>query len=190
MDLKRGELVVGIKIDSIMHKEQKKFIKSIRKIYPKYFMFKDVLDVGSRDINGSNRFLFWFCRYEGIDVVGGKNVDVTTLAHEYNPNKKYDVVISTEMLEHDEYWLQSLKVMYMLLKPGGLLLITAAGKNRDKHMSDYYKNITREMLIQGLEPDKYFGIYGIIENAIPSDIYFFGIKGYKKTAVNGYDRKS
>ena len=49
------------------------------KRYGNLFKNKKVLDIGSLDINGSNRFLFEDCNYLGIDVGEGKNVDFTVM---------------------------------------------------------------------------------------------------------------
>jgi len=68
-----------------MHKEQKNFCRSVKKQFPEYFRRKKVVDVGSLDINGSNRPLFKKCLYVGIDLIEGKNVDMIGNAHELRP---------------------------------------------------------------------------------------------------------
>ena len=145
-----------------MHKRVVKFCERIKNLHPHNFFGKDVLDCGSLDINGNNRYLFEGCQYTGIDIAEGKNVDVVTPVHVFNPQKKYDVVISTEMLEHDRHYKESLRNMERLTKPGGLLLLTAAGTNRPEHGTsaahpkdspkthDYYRNITVEMIAESL----------------------------------------
>ena len=50
------------------HKAQREFCDSVRVKYPEMFKGKKVLDVGSLDNNGNNRFLFENCEYIGIDV--------------------------------------------------------------------------------------------------------------------------
>jgi SAM-dependent methyltransferase len=89
------------------------------------------------------------------------------------------------MLEHDEYFAASLNAMFKLLKPGGLLLLTAAGHGREEHGTlnrapksspgthDYYRNIDVTMLMQGLDLTK-FSWYEI--SYINTDIRFAGIK--------------
>ena len=148
-----------------------------------------MVDVGSLDINGSNRGLFRKCDYRGIDIVRGKNVDEVGLAHLLlcNLDNYFDTVISTEMLEHDKYWELSLHAMYRALKPGGLLLITAAGDGREEHGThdhhaycspgtlDYYCNISNEMFASVLCP-KMFKTYFINQNPKSFDINFYGIK--------------
>ena len=169
-----------------MHKEVRRFCGSIKQMFPEYFSRKEVLDCGSLDINGNNRYFFDGCKYTGIDIVEGRNVDVVTRVHEFNPGKQYDVVVSTEMLEHDSNYLVSLIKMRNLTKSNGLLIFTAAGLNRPEHGTsschpkdsplthDYYKNITSDMIIDALLPEEHFSWFEI--SYINTDIRFAGIK--------------
>jgi len=84
-----------------MHKAVKEFIRDLSLLYPEFFTQVKVLDCGSLDINGSNRQFFKDSSYIGIDIVDGRNVDYVTRVHKFNAPGLYDVVISTEMLEHD-----------------------------------------------------------------------------------------
>lgn len=168
-----------------MHKEVKLFCQSVKLLYPMHFSGVDVLDCGSLDINGNNRYLFDKSNYLGIDIVRGNNVDIVTRVHEFKPSNKFDCIISTEMLEHDEYFAASLNAMFKLLKPGGLLLITAAGHGRKEHgthnftpqdsplTQSYYRNIDVTMLLQGLELTNFYE-YTISYRR--TDIRFAGIK--------------
>lgn len=168
-----------------MHKRVKQFCENIRTLYPDWFTGKDVLDCGSLDINGNNRYLFQNCNYTGIDIVPGRNVDIVTPIHKYRPWKKFDVILSTEMLEHDEYYKRSLQNMVTLLKPKGLLLITAAGTGRPEHGTatahpndspathGYYQNITVGMIAASINLDD-FEWFTISYDT--TDIRFAGIK--------------
>lgn len=168
-----------------MHKEVKRFCMSVKKEHPQYFKNTDVLDCGSLDINGNNRYLFDDCNYMGIDIVEGKNVDIVSRIHDFKTDFQYDCVISTEMLEHDEYFTASLNTMFNCTKPGGLLMITAAGHGREEHGTfemkpedspmtrDYYRNVNVSMLLQGLDLTK-FNWYTI--SYFKTDIRFAGIK--------------
>ena len=168
------------------HKQQQEFCLKIQKRFPEKFKGEDVVDLGSLDINGNNRYLFTDCRYIGVDLAPGKNVDVISKAHEFKPfYVKYGVVISTEMLEHDRYYRESLKNMVDLLLPGGLLLITCATVGRPEHgtkatslgdspfTGGYYKNITEDDIRENLKVEdfKEYELY-IMSN----DLYFVGIK--------------
>lgn len=171
-----------------MHTEQKEFCKKVRKRFPLRFINARVIDVGSLDINGNNRYLFTFSNYTGVDIVDGKNVDIVGMAKDVLPGmKKADIVISTEMLEHDKTWDESLKAMYNAVKPGGLLIITAAGTGRREHgttatspadspaTNDYYCNITHKMFGAVLGPEL-FDEYFIKHDWRQSDFNFYGIK--------------
>ena len=83
------------------HEAQTDFVKSIREKHRDHFTGKRVLEVGSRNINGSVRNFFFECDYVGLDYHRGRGVDVTGLAHEYDTRDPFDVVISCEAFEHD-----------------------------------------------------------------------------------------
>lgn len=168
-----------------MHKAVKIYCSRILAKFPSMFNNKDVLDCGSLDINGNNRYLFTNCRHTGIDIVDGKNVDVVCRLHKYITGKQFDVIISTEMLEHDSFLEKSLQRMFQLLKPGGLLLLTAAGYGREEHGTtamhpgdsplthDYYKNLDPADFYKNL-PLEQFSWYEISYKG--TDIRFTGIK--------------
>jgi len=172
-----------------MHKRVQKFCSSQVERFSKRGLIAanpDVLDCGSLNINGNNRYLFPKAKsYTGIDIVDGPNVDVVTRVGEFETDKRFDVVISTEMLEHDEQWAFSLAKMCCLLKPGGFLLITAAGEGRPEHGTtehlpndsplthNHYGNITMEMLATGLKIWE-FSHFEI--RCVADDIQFVGIK--------------
>src|SRR5574343_1072721 len=112
------------------HKEQKDFFNKVKEKYPNNFKNIKVVDFGSLDVNGSLKDMFDNCEYLGVDIVQGNNVDIVTKAHEFTSDVQYDTVISGEMLEHDEYWKQSLMNMYNVCKQGGLIAISCAGEGR------------------------------------------------------------
>jgi SAM-dependent methyltransferase len=172
------------------HKAHRKFVRSVRSKFPKYFRGTSVADVGSLDINGSNRRFFrWPARYVGIDIVKGKNVDIVGFGHEVLPRLvvRFDTIISTNSAEHDKHWEKTFAAMYEQLLPGGLLLINAAGDGFEEHgtydfhswaspgTNDYYKNISNEMLSSVLKPDM-FSIYYLGQNTPSHDCQFYGIK--------------
>jgi hypothetical protein len=134
-----------------MHKEVKIFLSELKEKYPDYFNNKRVLELGSLNINGSPREFFTDCDYIGIDRVNGKGVDVVIEAHKYKTDKKFDVIITTEMLEHDKYADLSIENAKSLLKKGGVIIGTAANIHRKIHFERcgkdrFYKNISREQV--------------------------------------------
>lgn len=168
-----------------MHKNVRLFCELIKKHFPQYFTRVNVLDCGSLDINGNNRYLFESSIYTGIDIVDGANVDFVTNVHQFYPAWTYDVVVSTEMLEHDRNFQLSLQTMFRLTRSGGLLLFTAAGTGRPEHGTtdhhpkdsplthNYYQNITARMIIAALNLDQ-FSWFEI--SYLGTDIRFAGIK--------------
>jgi autotransporter strand-loop-strand O-heptosyltransferase len=180
------------------HQQQQEFCTKISNEFPKYFTGKKVLDIGSLDINGNNRFFLTDCNYIGLDVGEGSNVDVVQVAHLYDaPDEQFDLIISTEVFEHDMFYQKSIQNIIRMLKPGGAFIFTCASTGRPEHgtrnsdgswaapllaniseeWSDYYMNLTESDIrqIKGFEeafPD------GIFEyNSNPGDLYFFGVKG-------------
>ncbi len=137
-----------------MHQPILDFCYGLREAYPDFFKGQKVLEVGSHDINGSVRPLFTDCEYTGIDLGPGKGVDLVVHVCDFLPDKrKFDVVISTEAMEHDKRWSYSLLRMYGLLRQGGLLVLTFATLGREEHGTysahpecspetlDHYENI-------------------------------------------------
>lgn len=172
------------------HPEQRIFCLAVKEVFPQFFSNVRVLDVGSLDINGNNRFLFDDCGYLGIDIGEGANVDVVCPAHRFFA-RPFDTIISTEMLEHDKYYGPSLNNMVSLLKPGGLLLFTCATTGREPHgtwsnapmdsplTNDYYKNLTEQDIRDVLPVDQVFSIYMFTVDDECHDLRFCGVKKEK-----------
>jgi SAM-dependent methyltransferase len=90
----------------------------------------DVLEVGSRDINGSPRSIFSdrsrFPHYVGIDLEDGPGVDFVEDCHELKfCGKAFDVVVDAERLEHDTDFFASYREIFRVLRPGGHVITTA-----------------------------------------------------------------
>jgi len=103
------------------------FIENVEK---KEFENKRVLEVGSKYINGSVRPLIErFCspkEYIGVDIEAGKFVDLILPAEklvEYFGPESFDVVISTELLEHVQNWRLVVSNLKDVLKCGGYIYI-------------------------------------------------------------------
>lgn len=179
-----------------MHEQAKQFTMSVARMYPEYFSNKIVLDVGSGDINGNNRFLFKNCMYEGNDVIDAPNVTVVSKTkHLQFPPQFFDTIISTECFEHDPEYELSFKKIVELLKPNGLFLFTCASTNRPEHgtrrttmgdsygtignltdMQDYYKNLTIEDVCKCINLNETFKVWQSTYDSSPCDMYFWGIK--------------
>lgn len=91
---------------------------------------RDVLEVGSLDVNGSVRPMVearGSRSYVGVDVVQGPGVDRVVDAADLEATfgrDAFDVVVSTECLEHVEDWRIAIANMVAVLRPGGVLVWT------------------------------------------------------------------
>ena len=104
-----------------------------------------ILDLGSRDVNGSYRGFFedscW--TYRGIDMAAGENVDIV-LQDPYNwreiKSGSVEVVISGQAFEHIEFfWLTMLEIA-RVLKPQGLCcLIAPSGGPEHRYPVDCWR---------------------------------------------------
>lgn len=168
----------------------------LKRKFPQYFYRVKVLDVGSADINGTNRPWFDNCEYIGLDIMPYKNVDVVSVAHEYEALlASFDVVCSTSELEHDMYWDKTLQKMVKLLKPQGLMWFAAAYR-RPEHgtqfrnpedsltvkfsgeWGNYYRNISENDVRKAVDIDEIFFQYefSFSEGNDNLDLHFWGIK--------------
>lgn len=103
-----------------------------------------VLEVGSYNVNGSVRPLFVGANYIGVDARKGPGVDIVLPASALTARfaeGSFDIVISTEMLEHDPAFWLSMAEMGAVLKLGGYLIITARGNGFPRHdyPGDYWR---------------------------------------------------
>jgi len=187
-----------------MHDEVINFTSFIKTILQSYFINKKVLDVGSGDINGNNRFLFENCHYEGNDVIEANNVTIVSKTKDLPfEDETFDTIISTECFEHDPEYKDSLKKIYKMLKPNGLFVFTCAGYGRPEHgtkrtsptdsygtigelddMVDYYKNLTINDINEVLQLKDLFLCWDSYYNYKSFDLYFVGIKN-----INNNDYK-
>jgi len=175
------------------HGAQQDFFKRVKDKFPERFKNCDVLDIGSLDINGNNHFLFEDYTYTGVDIGPGNNVDVVSKGHQFHPGKQYDIVISSECFEHDYFYRETIMNCVKLTKPGGLFTFTCASTGRAEHGTiksgsgwaspfshvewfDYYKNLTKEDILEFLDVELYFSEYFFDYNPEAFDLYFWGIK--------------
>jgi cyclopropane fatty-acyl-phospholipid synthase-like methyltransferase len=119
----------------------------------------DVIEIGSRDINGSIRCHFPAASWIGLDLHAGPSVDVVCDAIDYIPEVPVDLVVIAEVFEHAANWGEILTHAAMWLKPGGQILITCAGPGREPHSAidgaglrfgEHYENITQDQLAEEL----------------------------------------
>lgn len=130
---------------------------------------KKVLEAGAVNVNGSLReFIQGYspARYVGIDIVPGKGVDeicdVYDILTRFGPGS-FDLVISTEMLEHVQDWRLAISNMKNVLSPGGAILITtrSIGFPYHPYPVDYWRfqpqdmnTIFADFIIESIEQDQ------------------------------------
>jgi SAM-dependent methyltransferase len=158
---------------------------------PQFFYGVSVLEMGSLNVNGTIRDLFVEPEYTGVDVIAGKDVDVVGTFHEIEFfDKQFDVVCSVNSLEHDMYLDKTLPKMYEILRPGGLMFISASYKFAEHGTSkrtpwasgtvqlggkwaDYYKNLTPEDFMRHFKYDMF---QWYMTSTCHQDVQFVGIK--------------
>lgn len=149
-----------------MHPSVMEFLRT--KISPDEIAGFEVLEVGAQDVNGSPRQVLLPHKpkkYVGIDFAHGRGVDLVMDVKDlttYFGVDWFDVVISTEMLEHAQDWRTAVAQMKGVLKPDGLLVVTARGPGFPYHgfPHDYWRytvddfsRIFQDMLIQHVGQD-------------------------------------
>ena len=179
-----------------MHTEALNFIMFVKNNFNNYFINKTVLDVGSGDINGNNRFLFANCKYHGNDVIEGKNVTIVSKTKDLPfKDESIDTIISTECFQLDPEYPDSLRKIYKMLKQNGLFVFTCASIGRAEHgtlrstptdsfgtignlndMTNYYKNLSEKNINDVLNLEKLFSVWNFYYNSKKKDLYFVGIK--------------
>lgn len=115
-----------------------------------------VIEIGSRNINGSVRSLFPNASWTGLDRYPGPSVDIVIDATEYIPSNQVDMVICCEVLEHCEQWKQLIQKSASWIRPGGRLIVTCANTERAEHSGidgkrlregEYYKGVDLTPLV-------------------------------------------
>lgn len=143
-----------------------------------------VLEMGSRNVNGSVRPLFAGAAYVGLDLLPGPGVDVVADAATWpGDGKLFDCVVSTEVLEHAPGAARICANAHRLLTPGGVLILTMAGEGRPPHSAldggelrpgEFYRNVPRPMLAGWLAA---FVVRLIDAASHGGDIYALAVKG-------------
>lgn len=114
---------------------------------------KDCLESGSRDVNGSVRPIFERLKcasYIGTDIEQGPRVDricdAVKLVETFGA-KSFDIVVSTEMIEHAPHWREVISNFKRLLRPGGTLFITtrSLGFGYHGYPYDYWRYEVSDM---------------------------------------------
>lgn len=122
-----------------------------------------VLEIGGRNINGTPREAFPNAEWTSVDLQEGKDVDVVADAATWEPDREYDVVVCTQVLEHTPDWPALLRTAYKALRKSGKLIATMSGPGYAPHSTDgrdlregeYYMNIEPDDLEDVLTKTKF-----------------------------------
>jgi SAM-dependent methyltransferase len=114
---------------------------------------KRVIEVGSYDVNGSVRSAILGGgaeSYVGVDIAPGPSVDViqdATRLTERFESGSFDVVLSTEVVEHVRDWRAVFVGMKALCAPGGVVVVTTRSPGFGYHPfpEDYWRFTTTDM---------------------------------------------
>jgi len=168
------------------HTEQQQYIQHVKELFPDYFTGKDVLEIGSLNINGTVRDYFTDGNHVGVDLDEGPCVDLVARGEELNfPDRSFDVVISCECFEHNPDWEPTFTNMVRMCN--GLVVFTCATTGRPEHgtsnahpdcspfTDDYYRNLTAEDF-EHLPLSNWFSSYEFDVNQQSCDLYFWGIR--------------
>ncbi len=100
---------------------------------------RKVLEVGSCDVNGSVRKLISSLEpasYLGVDIAAGPGVDeicnVSSLVSRFGESA-FDVIVSTEVIEHVLDWREAVRNMKLALRRGGIILVTTRSEGFRSH---------------------------------------------------------
>ncbi len=91
---------------------------------------KSVIDVGSLNVNGTLKYDILRkkpAQYVGVDIRMGKDVDIICdacdLVRQFG-EESFDIVVSTEMLEHVENWQLCIDNLKAICKKNGIKVLT------------------------------------------------------------------
>ncbi len=181
-----------------MHQAVIDFFQFVKRHCQTYFTNgKLVLDVGSGNVNGSNRQFFdSSCKIYGNDIVAGKDVDLVVKTAElpfYKPT--FDTVVSSECFQHDPEYALSIRKAIDVLLPGGLFVCTVATtgcpehgtrKNRPERSlatkaglpkwRDYYRPLIFDDFRKLIAMDAIFSQYGVYTNTETNDLFLWAVK--------------
>lgn len=169
------------------HPAQQEFCRDVKLRFPQFFQGTRVLEVGSRNINGSVRDEFLDADSIGIDVEAGPGIDQVCFGHEFQAEpESYDVVYSNESVEHAPHAKQTVAHMLSLLLPAGLFFMTCAGEGRKERGTtrsgarygpdaNFYQNVSLTLFLTWIQ-ETIFEEFYVKHNRKACDLYCYAVK--------------
>jgi 2-polyprenyl-3-methyl-5-hydroxy-6-metoxy-1,4-benzoquinol methylase len=170
---------------------------------------KRVIEVGSKNVNGSYRELlesYYPREYVGVDVADGPGVDFVCNAEDLLQSfqkESFDVLVSTEMLEHVRNWKLVISNFKNLVRSGGKIVITTRSYGFPYHGYPYdfwryeledFKEIFSDCMIERLERDPGKGVFAkivkpknFVENNLSDYELYSMIAGKRVKRVSNHD---
>lgn len=127
------------------------------------------LDLGGRDVNGTVHSLFPDIEWTVLDRVEHPSVDIVADVTKWWPEREFwDLVISTETIEHVEDWERIITAGHRALVPNGHLIVTGGSTGRGPHSctgvvpvpeGEWYGNVSPGDLYDAASQAGFFQIY-------------------------------
>jgi SAM-dependent methyltransferase len=141
-----------------VHPEAYDFVERITKVVDP--TQNEIIEFGSRDLNGSVRPLFIGSSYVGMDKTPGKGVNFVEDVCDVQFGPVWDIVICTEMLEHCDRPARVISQARRALRESGLFICTCASDKREPHCGneakealdpgEFYRGITLQWMESAL----------------------------------------
>lgn len=118
-----------------------------------------VVEIGSRNVNTTVRPLFPNADYWGIDAQPGPCVDEVADGAVWRPFWTVDLVVCAEVFEHTPDWRDIVANTRHIVRPGGRVVFTCAGRGRPVHgvgaddplSPGHYRNVEPGELAEAME---------------------------------------
>lgn len=165
---------------------------------------KRVLEVGAYDVNGSPRPILEAMEpqsYLGIDLAEGPGVDevcnVEALVERFGADA-FDVIISTEMIEHVADWQGAISNLKKVVAPHGVILMTTRSQGFPLHdyPADYWRFELEDMRvifsdcdIEQLESDAPQDPGVFVKVRKPAQFHELDLAGYALYSMASEDRE-
>ncbi len=154
---------------------------------------RDVIEVGAHIVNGSVRPVIEAlgpASYVGVDLTEGPGVDHVCAAEDliaHFGNASFDVLVSTEMLEHVRDWRAVVHNFKRVVRPGGVIMVTTRSPGFPFHgyPDDHWRFEAKDMRvifadgsIERMENDRPEDPGIFVKVRMPSELDELDLEGY------------